>query len=277
MRATEVINLLFFSFYTGLLQFRRLPAKAAIRASLIGGAGIALSIAPLIGGGSLSPLARSVVRDWLPGPLLLMAYWHVGSFVGAPNQKVQDWLDSIDHAVVGRMLSLLHTRRNWALVEAYFEVAYLLCYPLVPFGLGVLYLLHMGRRADMFWEAVLPPTYLCYGLVPFLQTLPPWLVSASDAVELKPARLRSLNLWILSRASIRANTLPSAHVAASLAASLVLVEFTPLIGAVFLVVSLSIAVGAVICRYHYIVDAIGGILLASLCFSFVTYFRLVYW
>ncbi len=47
------------------------------------------------------------------------------------------------------------------------------------------------------------------------------------------------------------NTFPSAHVTATLGASLVLLRFVPTVGLAFLLVSIGIALGAVLGRYHY--------------------------
>ena len=75
--------------------------------------------------------------------------------------------------------------------------------------------------------------------------------------------LRLLNLWILRYASIQANTFPSAHVAASLAVSLALIRLLPVVGLAFLWLSVSIAAGTVVGRYHYAADALLGAVLAG--------------
>jgi membrane-associated phospholipid phosphatase len=70
-----------------------------------------------------------------------------------------------------------------------------------------------------------------------------------------------LNLFILRHGSIHLNTFPSAHVAATVGASLVLLQWVPVAGVVFLLISLSIAAGAVLGRYHYALDVIFGAML----------------
>jgi hypothetical protein len=133
---------------------------------------------------------------------------------------------------------------------------------LVPFGLGVLYLMRMGRHADQFWATVLPSAYLCYLMLPFIQTLPPRMLEGELTPWVARGKLRRLNLWILRHASIQGNTFPSAHVAATVAASLALLRLVPWAGAVFLGMSISIAAGAVGGRYHYATDALLGATLA---------------
>jgi membrane-associated phospholipid phosphatase len=75
-------------------------------------------------------------------------------------------------------------------------------------------------------------------------------------------KIRSVNLFILRHASIQLNTFPSAHVASTIGASLVLMRFAPAMGIVFLMIALSIATGAVVGRYHYALDVILGAVLA---------------
>jgi len=53
-----------------------------------------------------------------------------------------------------------------------------------------------------------------------------------------------------------ANTFPSGRVAATTAASPVVLEHGPILGAVFLWVSAGIAVSVVIRRYHFLTDAV---------------------
>ncbi|HSW39235.1 MAG TPA: phosphatase PAP2 family protein, partial [Acidobacteriota bacterium] len=65
-------------------------------------------------------------------------------------------------------------------------------------------------------------------------------------------------------ASIHANTCPSAHVACTAACAFVLLSLAPPVGLVFLVIAVSISLGAVAGRYHYLADAILGWLVAIL-------------
>jgi membrane-associated phospholipid phosphatase len=67
-----------------------------------------------------------------------------------------------------------------------------------------------------------------------------------------------MNLFILKHGSIQLNTFPSAHVASTAAVSLVLIHLVPAVGLVFLLISASIALGAVVGRYHYALDVIFG-------------------
>lgn len=74
-----------------------------------------------------------------------------------------------------------------------------------------------------------------------------------------------MNLWILRHGSVQANTCPSAHVAIATSCALALIAMGLVwIGLSFLVVAVGIALGAVAGRYHYLADAVFGIILAAM-------------
>jgi len=96
-------------------------------------------------------------------------------------------------------------------------------------------------------------------LLPFLPTSPPRVLEP----PIPAAGVRRLNQWLVRNASIQANTFPSAHVASTMSAALVLVLVLPVAGWVVLGVALAIAAGAVLGRYHYLADVILGAALAA--------------
>jgi membrane-associated phospholipid phosphatase len=208
------------------------------------------------------PLAASVTGDWLPCLLMLIVYWQAGRFFGKPHEKFQGWLVEFDRRWLGAFLDRWTHRWNTTWAGTYFELAYLLCYALIPCGVAVLYWTDHRSAVDQYWATVLPASYLCYLLVPFAQTLPPRLLPGSGcAPYAKSYTFRAMNLYILRHASIHLNTFPSAHVAATIGASLVLMRWVPVVGVLFLLISLSIAAGAVLGRYHYALDVILGAML----------------
>lgn len=265
MRVAEWSNLVFFLFFSILAWLRPLPPEKRLRATLFGAVGLALTSALLLTEMAAGRWAM-LVRDWLPAPMMLVAYWQAGQFFVAPNPRLQGWLESVDERWLGRAFPLF-ARQTAA--GAYLEFAYLFCYPMVPAALGCLYWAGMGGMAGEFWAVVVPAGYICYGMVPFFQTLPPRKREEEQRFGAEPGGLRRLNLSILHRASIQANTFPSAHVAASLAAALVVLRYWPAAGAVLLWISLSIAAGAVLRRYHYALDVLAGAAVAVAVF-FVT-------
>jgi membrane-associated phospholipid phosphatase len=206
----------------------------------------------------LAPVQVSILRDWLPAVLMLIPYWQTGQFFLGPNEKMQAWLMQSDR----RLWNLAsHTGlRLGRFAHLSMEWAYMLCYPLPLLGLATLYAAGLGREADSFWAFVLLPTYVCYAITPFVPAMPPRFFE-SEHGESQATKSKIFNLWIQKHGSIHAISFPSAHVAASLAISLFLLHKVPTAGVFFLVISLWIAVAAVVERYHYAVDVVLGAVL----------------
>lgn len=258
MRVVEWLNLIYFTCFVGLAWIRRLSLERRWNATLIGAAGLGLTLAAVVSGDYMPAAASSIVRDWLPAPLMLLAYWQAGQFFVASNARLQARLEEFDRRWLGSLVA--RPWKGW--VGGYLELAYLFCYPVVPLALATLYAGGGGAFAGEFWGIVLPASYFCYAMVPFFQTLPPRVREEAQVFGAAPGWLRILNLIILRRASIHANTFPSAHVAASLAAALAVMRHQPGAGIVFLWIAASIAAGAVLRRYHFALDVLIGALVA---------------
>jgi membrane-associated phospholipid phosphatase len=261
MRIAEWINLVFFSFFVIVSWLRPLTSQRRIEIVVIGIAGIVLILAAQLGQRILPSLTVSVVRDWLPAALMPMAYWQAGRFSSRVNVSFQTRLQRLDEKLLRGRVPNQAVKPGFRWIAASLELAYLSCYALVPMGLGVLYLAHMRRHATEYWSVVLAATYPCYAFTVFVQTLPPRLFEA-DSIRPKAGIIRTFNLWIVRRLSIGLNTFPSAHVTATLGGSLVLLHFVPSVGLAFVLVSIGIAIGAVLGRYHYAADVLVGAVLA---------------
>jgi hypothetical protein len=259
MRRAEWITVVYFSLVIGVAMVKRQPSTARALAIAFGFAGILLTTSAVAAG--------SWVRDWLPAFIMVVAYRQAGFLFQGPNLRLQSALASIDDKIIARFKWIGRYPRLTAVLDAYFEAVYFLCYPLVPAGLLALY--SQPSRAGYYWLVVLPAGYLCYAMVPFLPTLPPRLLQPNVQVSKPDNVVREANITILRYVSIRANTFPSAHVSASLAVALVVLRFEPWIGALFLFIALSIAVACVAQRYHYAADAVLGALLALVIFAAV--------
>jgi len=249
---TEQINLLFFSLFLLLAVFRPLPLAKRRAAVGLGVLGIAITSV-------MHSLNDPSLNDWLPAALMPLAYWQTGRFFEQPNKTLQAFLERLDQKV-------LRDRRRSDGLEACLELAYFFCYPLVPLGVCVLYLSGLRSQTESYWTAVLPPTYFCYAMVPFAQTLPPWKSKEGQEKQNPQGSIRMVNMWVVRHLSTQANTFPSAHVAASFAVSLFLLQLVPLAGWIFLMIALSIAVGAVTGRYHYLADVLSATAVALASF-----------
>jgi membrane-associated phospholipid phosphatase len=264
MRSSEWIVAGFFVAFAIAGLLAPIDAKRRLRIGAIGLAGV------LVAGslGALSPHpVPPLLRDLLPGLLLLMAYWQAGQFLTGPDASLQAWLRGFDERWFPGMLRLSSELPERPALASYLETAYMACYVVLPAGILVLHLAGDGGSADRFWRVVLPATLPCYVATARFQSLPPRLVEGKETRLRKASGLRSLNLWVLRHLGIRGNTLPSGHVASSLAAALVLLAVAPLAGIVFLWTAASISVATVVLRYHYGLDVILGAGLALVSFS----------
>jgi membrane-associated phospholipid phosphatase len=270
MRNAEAINLVFFSGLSILALLRSLPSNARIKAILIGLSGIGLNVAMLFSPRVLPSYPADILRDWVPVPLMAMAYWQSGCFFHKPDFRMQAIFESWDSKIFRafRVFTSPLFTRSW--FGSALEVAYLLCYPVVPLGVAALYLAGMRHRVDDYWLVVLLSAYPCYVLLPFIQLLPPRSLSAAREWHTSNVALRRVNLWIVGKVTHQATTFPSGHVAASMAIALVLLRDAPIAGFIFLLIAMGIALGCVTGRYHYAVDVIAALIVAGIVFAAVT-------
>jgi hypothetical protein len=237
-----------FFVYVGLVA-AFLPAltSAKRRLALVGAmAGVGLAAAGAV-------IDEPVLHDWVIPPLaLLIGYWTSGLLFVAPMPAAERLLLDIDRALAIRRIAVAAPRA----VAEMLEVAYLAVYPLIPVAL-VLYLTTPDAPPDAsrFWSVILTTDYVCFGMLPWIQTRPP---RALEPDEPWLARFRAVNLRLLGSTSIQANTFPSGHAAEGLAAALLVSAAGPAVAAGIFLVAAAISAGAVFGRYHYAADAIAG-------------------
>src|SRR5262245_15504731 len=96
MRAAELINIIYFSLLTTMALFWLLPTRSKIKAVLLG-------LACLLITGAIS-MAGDFLRDWLPAPLMAVAYWQSGCFFQQPNSRLQEIFQDSERQI----LKVLH-------------------------------------------------------------------------------------------------------------------------------------------------------------------------
>jgi hypothetical protein len=261
LRSPEWVALGFFLYLAAAALLMRLPVdrkrRVIARALLIS----AFILAMAVPGGPVAARAR----DGLPLVYLLLGYWLPAHLVKCTNPKLEEMLLEIDRRLFGAGGLARFVRQASRLLIELLELAYLFCYPVLPFAFIWLVVGGFPEEGDRFWTAVLLAGFCCYGLLPWLPTRPP------RAIEEPPPRIRSsvraLNLHVLDRTSIQLNTFPSGHTAASLAAALAVGAHLEAAGAVLGLIALGIATGSVVGRYHYAADAIIGAVVALAAFT----------
>jgi membrane-associated phospholipid phosphatase len=266
MRVAEWIEVTFFSILVLAAWRFPLPHRRRLRVTAFATLAIAAILAARFMSFFVSPRFSPVVRDWLPAALLLVPYWQVGEFFKGPDQRVQAGLAAFDVSFF-KAVHIKPAKASIGPLRAfYLELAYLMVYPLIPLGMATLYIAGRRYNSDYYWVVVLLSTYTCFAVTPFVPALPPRVLTGYDRFEIPPNSVRALNRWVLRRASIQAITFPSAHVAASTAAALVLLRLEPRLGLIFIWVALSIAVATIVGGYHYAADVLLALLVAVVAF-----------
>ena len=221
----------------------------APRARLLAAGSSVLGLALAIAAGATDVFwLRSVI---LPPIVLLIAYRASGFLWRGPMFDLEAKLAAADQAL--RIPALV--RRTPRLLAEFLEFSYAGVYPLIPVALALYLAYSPAPDADWFWTVVLVTDYVCFAMLPFIQTRPPRALETSDPWS---TSLRSLNLRILDHASIRMNTVPSGHAAEALAAALLVLAAPPAVVATMFVAAAAVSAGAVFGRYHYSIDIIAG-------------------
>ena len=238
-------SLAFFAYLALMADLQRgVPRRARLRVWAGSALGAALAVAA-----SRLP-AAGVANTWiLPPAILLLGYWTSGLLFVAPMPAVERCLVAIDEALRIQAIAARTPRP----VAELFEFAYTGVYPLVPLALWVA--MQVSVAPARFWTVILVIDYICFGMLPWIQTRPP---RALDLDAPWRSRWRQLNLRVVESSSIQVNTFPSGHAAEGLAAALLVIGAPfPVVAAIF-VAGLAVSAGAVLGRYHYAADAIAG-------------------
>jgi membrane-associated phospholipid phosphatase len=251
----QIASVLFF-LYTMAMALRRPFSSPGRRALIIAAVGLACTAFSVL-------IPRYAwLHDWvLPPSLLLLGYWSSGGLFVQPMAGAEAVLMAGD-----RLLGIPVAGMPRVLAEC-LEAAYLSIYPVV----GVAFVLFMTvapvPSPDRFWTVVLVTDYVCFAMLPWVQTRPPRVVENQEPWQ---SSVRTLNLRLLGSTSIHVNTCPSGHAAEAAATALLLLA-SPLpvvVGMVF--IALAISAGAVLGRYHYALDALAGWLVAVAVWLLVT-------
>ncbi len=253
MMRWEWVAIGYFSYLAVLAS--ALPRFKRARTPALGAAIAAWLFLPLVSASAAT--MPDVVRVLVPAPLLLAGYWLSGCFYVAPMLRLERLLLQLDDACLG-ILSRLTPVGRW--LGRYLELAYLLVYVVVPAGAIVLLVAGRGSEIERFWSTVMLAAFASYGALPWLQTRPPRALADPPRRPTTGAGVRRVNLWLLGRASIQANTIPSGHAATATAVALVVGEAVPEARAVLLVLASSIVLATVVGRYHFVLDSVAGVL-----------------
>jgi hypothetical protein len=241
----QTVGIVFFVYIVAVAVWRGGRGRTA---SVFVGAASGILI---IAAASISPQPAALV-DWVWPPLvLLIAYWSSGLLFVAPvpgQERALAWLD--DRLAVRDL-----ARRTPRPVAELLEVAYLAVYAIVPIALVVQLMFSVDASPSRFWSVVLITDFICFGVLPWVQTRPPRSLESGEPWD---SAIRRFNLHVLGATSIHANTFPSGHAAEALAAALLVLDAPRFVVGVMFAAAFCVAAGAVLGRYHYLADALAG-------------------
>jgi membrane-associated phospholipid phosphatase len=266
-RRSERLLILYF-LYTALLTFIY-PLSATIRA-----AAIALpSILALLAWLDSFQYRRwaSFTRDWLPAPLVLVAYWQVDWFQSGTRLRSleQSWLAWDRTLLYGYGLRAAVESLGRAL-PSLLELAYVLVYAVPPLSIAVFYLWHYRDRVDRFLFTFLLGTLAAYAILPHFPSASPRLEFPGQDLPAITTIWRRLNIWILNLGDIHTSVFPSGHVAAAFSGAFAMVLALPekkWFGRGLLLHAVLVTLATIYGRYHYVADCLAGVSLALMALA----------
>ena len=129
-----------------------------------------------------------LLHGWLLPPLLLLlAYWTSGLLFTAPMPRAEQALLQIDHVLRVRAISSAAPR--W--IAELLEFSYAAVYALIPVALTLHLRFTASPDYDRFWTVILVTDYVCFAVLPWIQTRPPRALEPDDPWR---SSLRAFNL-----------------------------------------------------------------------------------
>ena len=214
----------------------------------------------------------SVLRDWMPMPFLLLAYWNVDWIAQAPSTggSEQRWI------VWDRLLLYGWGGRRaieccGALLPSLLELSYLVLYAVPPVLLGVIYLSGRRHRVDRFLFTLFAGALTAYALLPLFPSASPRELYPGQDLPSVMTVFRRINLWLLDSFDIHASVFPSGHVAVAFSAAFGAMRVLPerrLLGRLLLAFAALVTINTVYARYHYAVDGLAALAISLVAFHF---------
>lgn len=258
-RRSELVLLAYF-LYTSLLAVL-LPVAGVMRARvlLVNAALLAVYLV-------LRERGRESIRDWIPYPLILLAYKEIG-WLALPHTSralEESWVQW-DRLLLNGWGLRAAIESTGMVLPALLELSYLLVYVVPAYAAVILLLKGQSRRIDTFYVVLLLGTLGTYALYPWFPSEPPRVVFSGQDMPAVVTAFRRLNLHLVNGYGIHTSVFPSGHVAAAFSAAFGLWVAVPeqrKRALALAALAAIIAVATVYGRYHYAVDALAGFAMA---------------
>jgi membrane-associated phospholipid phosphatase len=226
-----------------------------------------LLVAVARAGDRLRHPAWSIVRDWFPALLLLVAYWSVDWVPRRPpNHGLEQLLIAWDRILLRDWGMGTGAEQLGLLVPSVLELAYLVLYTVPPLAIASFYLRHERDRLDDFLFPFLLGTLAAYALLPHFPVDGPRFAFAGEDLPKVDTVFRRVNVWILDHWDIHSSVFPSGHVAAAFSAAFAMRLAAPErrgLSGLFLVMAVLVWLNTVYSRYHYAADGLAGLVLSG--------------
>lgn len=263
VRVSEWILLIYFTYVTLLPLWVPVDPRISQRILMINAA-ILLIYAAVIGNQRRRTReSLDIARDWLPTPLMMLAYQEMGWFA-QPHTSF-----ALEEAWVVWDRRFLHDWGAKALIESLgpvmpglLELSYTLVYSIPFIVLAALYLAGRRECVDAFLTLFLTGILSCYVLFPYFPSEPPRTVFPGQDFPSYLTIFRRFNWAMLGDYGIHTSVFPSAHVAGAFCGAFGARWLLPqkrALGWFLMILATLIATSVVYGRYHYLVDALAGL------------------
>jgi hypothetical protein len=149
MRAAEWVQIVFVALLALAAWLPPLQRGRRIRVTLLAVVAMLAIVAARFSEHWISPLASSVLRDWLPAALMLVPYWQVGQFFVGSDPAMEMRLTNFDRMIFRRLRIHPAETPISSVLATYLQLAYVMVYPLVPAALVV-----FGFLQNIFRQSV---------------------------------------------------------------------------------------------------------------------------
>ena len=273
-RPSEWVLLAYFS-YTGILVLQyNLPAWQKLL-------GLAVPLVLFALGYLDSSFYRrrwtSMVRDWLPAPLVLAAYWQVNWFrVDYHLEELERLWLTWDRYLLNELGLRAAVESLGPVIPSMIEISYLLMYVVPPFSIAAFYILRKRDRIEQYMFPFLLGTLSAYAMISHFPSGSPRVEHAGLDLPNIFTVWRQFNIWILNHGDIQTSVFPSGHVTAAFSAAfgmMLALPERPWFGRILLINSFLILVATVYGRYHYAADGIAGLAISLTALCITLYLR----
>lgn len=273
-RPSEWVLLAYFS-YTGILVLQyNLPAWQKLL-------GLAVPLVLFALGYLDSSFYRrrwtSMVRDWLPAPLVLAAYWQINWFrVDYHLEELERLWLTWDRYLLNELGLRAAVESLGPVIPSMIEISYLLMYVVPPFSIAAFYILRKRDRIEQYMFPFLLGTLSAYAMISHFPSGSPRVEHAGLDLPNIFTVWRQFNIWILNHGDIQTSVFPSGHVTAAFSAAfgmMLALPERPWFGRILLINSFLILVATVYGRYHYAADGIAGLAISLTALCITLYLR----